>query len=254
LLAVIDTDSCMVDADELEWYVPAAIVPAELQSTLGVIRQYLAFPFDLDGKKASALLGKKTRRRQRRRSPTPESDADDDDRPKKAKKEKRKKEKEVYKSAAMIEDSDEEYGDIEAFLEKEKALREKTERIAMEGGKLPTMKSTGTKKRRREAVKKVRGKKKRKADDETAVIDTGDDSSHSESSSVSASGGSLRKTSPPKEQSPAEPKPRPKPKPRYKGTSSRAFSPSIERSEDTQLEDSVRPQRKKRVVVSDDEE
>ena len=51
---------------------------------------------------------------------------DDEDGPKqKKKREKKKKEKEVYKSAQFIEDSDEDYGNMEEFLEKERQLRER---------------------------------------------------------------------------------------------------------------------------------
>ena len=41
------------------------------------------------------------------------------------KREEKKKEKDQCKSAQFMEDSDEKYGDIEVFLEKEKAQREK---------------------------------------------------------------------------------------------------------------------------------
>ncbi|KAG6810302.1 hypothetical protein H0H92_012503 [Tricholoma furcatifolium] len=154
------------EADEMEWYVPAAITPSDLQSTLTVINQFLVTPFDLEGKNASELLAKKRRRRRRARRPSPsmghgDSDADgdddnDEDEPgRRKRKEKKKKEKELYKSAQFIEDSDEEYGDIEAFLEKEKALRAKTQAAATAGdgdtgiASRPNMKSRGTKKRRR---------------------------------------------------------------------------------------------------------
>ena len=88
-----------VDADELEWYIPAAILVEELQRTLNVINQFLHTPIDLEGKKASQLFSKK-RRRRRRRSPSPESDADgtSGEVMRKNRKEKKKKEKETYKS------------------------------------------------------------------------------------------------------------------------------------------------------------
>ena len=115
------------DADELEWYVPSGIAISELQRIHNVIKQFLETPIDLDGKKASQLLSKK-RRRRRRRSPSPlpdDNDVSSGDEPRRKKKEKKKKEKEQYKSAQFIEDSDEEYGGMDAFLEKEKAQREK---------------------------------------------------------------------------------------------------------------------------------
>jgi replication fork protection complex subunit Tof1/Swi1 len=137
----------MTDTDQPQWYIPSALLPCDLQNTLGVIRQYISSPIDLDGKKPSTLLRAKTKRR-RRRSPSPESDEDSEGSRGRSKKEKRKKEKEVYKSAAIIVDSDEEYGDMDTFLEKERLLRERTERITSEGGRLATMKATGTKKRK----------------------------------------------------------------------------------------------------------
>jgi len=159
------------DADELEWYVPAGILPSDLQSTLTVIEQFLETPFDLQGKKASQLLSKKTRRRRRIRSPSPDADPDDDnddedaDPKKRKKKEKKKKEKQLYKSAQFIEDSDEEYGDIEGFLEQEKIRREKAAlaaEAASDGSRISTnMKPTGTKKRRRKGPGQGAGKTKK---------------------------------------------------------------------------------------------
>ena len=139
------------DAEELQWVVPASVVLSVLQERLKVVDQFLKNPIDLEGKKASEMLSKKTRRRRRRRSPSLGSDDElPDDEPRlRKKKEKKKKEEKKYKSAQFIEDSDEEYGDMEAFLEKEKALREKTARAAAESGKIATMRTTGTKKRRK---------------------------------------------------------------------------------------------------------
>lgn len=153
-----------LDADELEWYIPAAILVEDLQRTLNVINQFLQTPIDLDGKKAAHLLSKK-RRRRRRRSPSPDSDNNaSDDEPQKKKRKARKKEKEVYKSAQFIEDSDAEYGDMEGFLEKEKAARERALRAAAaaDDGRPSTMKPTGTKKRRRKGINEGSKTKRRK--------------------------------------------------------------------------------------------
>ncbi|KAI5989865.1 timeless protein-domain-containing protein [Pisolithus marmoratus] len=125
------------DAEELQWVVPAKI--------------FLQDPIDLEGKKVSELITKKTRRRRRRRSPTPNTDVelpDDEPRRRKAKK---KREEKTYKSAQFIEDSDEECGDMEAFLEREKTLRERTAKAAEESGRIATMRAAGTKKRRKKA-------------------------------------------------------------------------------------------------------
>lgn len=268
----------VIDTEEPQWYVPQAIVPSELKTVLNVIDQYLENPFNLDGKKASELLSKKSRRRRRRRSPTPESDGDGEERPKKTKKDKRKKEQEQYKSAARIEDSDEEYGDLEAFLEKEKVLRERTAK-ASEGGRLGTMKATGTKKRQRKKTDKAgRGKKRRKENDEIEINSGAakeKDIVLSEESDLDIFG-SPRKASPtpgtsPNAAEPEVPKPRPRPKPRFKSPSSRGSPSSIRSSPnpkealdvdssddamaDTEDEPTATrpPKTKVRIVVSDDE-
>lgn len=151
----------------MEWYIPAALLPSELQQSLNVITQFLETPLDLDGKKASSLLSKQRRKRRRLRASSPESDAEDSDAPRR-KKEKKKKEAKQYKSAAFIDDSDAEYGDMEAFLEKEKALREKTARLAAESGRVATMRARGTKKRRRKADNDEVGKNTKKRRNATA--------------------------------------------------------------------------------------
>ncbi|EJD01845.1 timeless-domain-containing protein [Fomitiporia mediterranea MF3/22] len=138
------------NADELEWFVPAAILPADLESSLKVINQFIDTPLDLGGKKATQMLTKKSRRRRRRRAPSSSGSengisSDDESHKKRAKK---KKEKEKYKSAQFIEDSDVEYGDDEAFWARERAQREKTERLAAEG-KMASLRATGTKKRKK---------------------------------------------------------------------------------------------------------
>ncbi|KXN83811.1 Topoisomerase 1-associated factor 1 [Leucoagaricus sp. SymC.cos] len=143
------------DEEELQWYIPAAILPSDLQGILNVFDQFLETPFDLGGKKASSLLAKKRRRRRQRAPPsdTEESAELEDDEPRGKRKEKKKKEEVQYKSAQFIEDSDEEYGDMDAFLEKEKALRD---RVALAGAEAasqairpPGMRAHGMKKRRR---------------------------------------------------------------------------------------------------------
>ena len=128
------------------------MLPADLQSYLNVINQFLENPIDLEGKKASQLLSKKRRRRRRRPSPSPDPDASESEgeEPRK-RKEKKKKEKQQYKSAQFIEDSDAEMEDMETFLEKEKALRERTALLAASTGHVATMRPTGTKKRRKRA-------------------------------------------------------------------------------------------------------
>ena len=245
---------------------------------MDTINQFLNSPFDTDGKKASEFLSKKNRRRRRRRSPSPDSEGDAEEKPRKTKKDKRRKEKEQYKSKATIEDSDEEYGDLEAFLEKEKALREKTAKAA-EGGRIGTMKATGTKKRRRKGADKAGRKKKRKAKDEGE--DEGDVDEmemdkvlQSDESDVEIVGSSKKSSatsdihSVNKPQNPKA-KSRPRPRPRFKSISSRGSSLSsgkaspkpedsgVEMDDISDANGSSRrlaPRRKGRLVISDDDE
>ena len=224
-----------VDADELEWYVPAAILPTDLQSSLNIIHQYLETPFDLQGKKASQLLSKKRRRRARRRAAArdAESDAEDEEQPKR--KERKKKEETKYKSAQFIEDSDAELGDDEEFFAKEAALRERAALAATQGLNA-TMKPAGTKKRKKHKEGEGRGKKRGK----TSLVDNPSqpdpiapqdplDSDVSESSvsvevnHFTTGDRSTPATSPEEAPRPQRPKPRPKVRP---STSSRATTAS----------------------------
>jgi replication fork protection complex subunit Tof1/Swi1 len=259
----------LIDADELEWYVPAAILPAELQRSLNVINQFLQMPLDLGGKKAKELLSKKARRRRRaRRSPsTSDSDTAEDEPKQKKKREKKEKEKETYKSAQFIEDSDEEYGDMDAFLEKEKQLRERTTaKAAAEGSTLGTMKATGTKKRRKKDGKG--GNKKRKGEPDVREEEKAD----SDDSDIGVLGKLEEDDAPNTVATPKQkPRPRPRPKPRVKNSldvssplkdtdaaplgspdisvgkpSSPASSPGLSSIGTTK--------RKIRIVISDDEE
>ncbi|KZT26081.1 timeless-domain-containing protein [Neolentinus lepideus HHB14362 ss-1] len=228
------------DADEFEWHVPKAIKPDELQSNRNVIEQFLANPIDLGGKKASTMLTKKARRRRRRRQPTPASDSESDildDEPKK--KAKKKKEANQYKSAQFIEDSEEDEGEMEAFFEKEKQLRERMALAAMENGKVATMRSTGTKKRRKKGAddkpkqrKKRRGEPSipdRRSPSTDALPQNASDSSDSEPDvfgSYRVSPASTSHTSPPMEEASLMPesKVRPRPKPRFRR---RTSSPGV---------------------------
>ncbi|KAI0649834.1 timeless protein-domain-containing protein [Trametes meyenii] len=233
------------DADELEWYIPSVVLPAAMQGTLNVINQFLETPLDLEGKSPSELIKRKPRRRvRRRREPTPDSDAEanEDEPRRKKKKERKKKEAQQYKSAQFIEDSDVEYGDMEAFLAREQALREKTARLAEATGQVATMRQRGTKKRRRKGKDKDgAGKKRRKRGDGDGGEDEDEDegrhsgdgeqeqknSSSSNESELDIFGSPKREasnplpdTSPPTEntEGPQKAKPRPRPRPRAKRT------------------------------------
>ncbi|KAJ7151353.1 timeless protein-domain-containing protein [Mycena crocata] len=226
------------DLSELEWFLGADVPPADLQRTLKVIRQFLATPINLEGKKASELLTKKTRQTRRARSPSPDSDEEpsdgagnsDSDAPKKRKKKEKerapkpKPKQQEFKSAQFIEDSDEEYGDIDAFLAKEKEMRDRATLAAAETGKIATMKPTGTKKRRKKEAPQGEGtskrKKKRKSDSAAEDGDAGSEADVFGSHPVDP---------PPEESTPAaRARPRPKPKPRFKPKNSEAGPPSPE--------------------------
>ncbi len=166
----------VIDEDELQWYIPATILPSDLQGMINVINQFLETPFELEGKKVSSLLSKKRRRRRRHTSsPEPEDNVLENDEPGKKRKEKKKKEKEQYKSAQFIEDSDEEYGDMQTFLEKEETLRQKAALAGAAANSQATrpvgMKAHGTKKRRQKntATKSTSGEKETIGDMSTSL-------------------------------------------------------------------------------------
>ncbi|KAF7439837.1 Topoisomerase 1-associated factor 1 [Pleurotus ostreatus] len=238
----------MVDeaADEIQWYIPAAITPDELQRTLKVIDQFLETPFDLNGGRASQLLSKKRRRRRARHT----DDVDEEGNTKR--KERKKKEKENFKSAEFIVDSDEEYGDIDAFLDKEKEKREAAERNAAQAGKqLGTMRATGTKKRRRKGVEKGKSKK-RKGNPEGD--DSDDDNGGARSDDDIEVVGSSRSS--PEREEPVKPRPRPRPK---KSVGPRNTVDGDGRASPVSPVSSPKPsaagtRRKTKIVISDDEE
>ncbi|KIJ40487.1 hypothetical protein M422DRAFT_49176 [Sphaerobolus stellatus SS14] len=222
------------NADELEWYVPAAILPEDLQSSLNLINQYLETPLDLQGKKATELLSKKRKRRAaRRRAASSEPEGEDEDGEQPKRKEWKKKENQQYKSAQFIEDSDAELEDDETFFAKEAALRDRTALAAAQGLSI-TMKATGTKKRRKKKEGEGREKKKWRtgiasarspsptqdppenhadtSDNEASDAVVGDDNLDATAPPT----GSTPATSSPGESRPKPPRPKPKPKPKAK--------------------------------------
>ncbi|KAI6163605.1 timeless protein-domain-containing protein [Pisolithus thermaeus] len=254
------------DAEELQWVVPAKIVPSMLQNGHDVVDQFLRNPIDLEGRKASELITKKTRRRRRRRSPTPNTDVElPDDEPKR-RQAKNKREEKTYKSAQFIEDSDEECGDMEAFLEREKTLRERTAKAAEESGRIATMRATGTKKRRKKA--KDSGSKRARTTSpapggdyygELVVNVNSDDSgTASDDDPILRSLRSSRSPTPPLRSVPA-PAPNLRPKPRLvqkKSSERRPFRISSDSDQEPlsrQPPAGSRSQPKRRLVLSDDE-
>jgi replication fork protection complex subunit Tof1/Swi1 len=151
------------------------------------------------------------------------------------------------KSAEFIQDSDEEYGNMEAFLEQEKEKRLRMEKLTTEGGGegtglRPMMKSTGTKKRRKKQQQQEgatkengrRGKRRKGVDGSPQAADEVESAVRAELSSASDTDAaeesalatvtytSRRRDTTPSEaatdssSSPAKPTARPRPKPRFK--------------------------------------
>ena len=227
VLRLIDCQVEDPEADELQWYFPAAITPDELQHHLDTISKYLEAPLDLEGKKASDLLRKKRVGRSRRGRVTRVSDdesaasSSDDELAHKKRRAKRKKEEVQYKSAEMIYDSDAELGDDEEFYKKEAELRRKAHEAADGNTAGPLMLKTGTKKRKRKppvggAVPDASTRKKSRNNengDEDGVVDdrgsTPSASSHRSNSPVPRS----------------NPRPRPRPRLRILPTSDRPSPP-----------------------------
>ncbi|KAG9047150.1 Topoisomerase 1-associated factor 1 [Tulasnella sp. UAMH 9824] len=233
------------DADELEWYVPAAILPDELQNFLVVVDQYVKEPLNLDGKKASELIAKRRKAKANRRTrrsrrgdgeegsdgaigalPTDDGGSDTDEPRIRAKRKKKEKERLLYKSADLIEDSDAEIAreDDEAFFARERELRKKTEAAAAAGEVAPSnMAATGTKKRKKR--EKDGPAKKFKTFMEADVGGEEADSGPRISPVASDSEGNEGEDQPP-----AKPIPRPRPRPRARksattGASSEASTP-----------------------------
>ncbi|KAF8523716.1 timeless protein-domain-containing protein [Hysterangium stoloniferum] len=261
-------DSFSSHADELDWYVPAAILPSDMQSSLGIIDKYLESPsdvLDLNGEKASKLLVKKRARRARRRAATsePESDAEDnEDTERRKRKAKKVKEHVQYKSAEIIEDSDAELGDDEEFFKREAAIRDRAALAAAEG-RSGTMKATGTKKRKKRGEGEGPEKKKWKttvADAPSTHINGSQLGGASSNSDSDEPAEDVPETSHSERRSSSAPftvpdefgqKPRPKPRPKRPppGSSSGSKDPSNLIGEDDSV-DSVPPRPKPRARPS----
>ncbi|KAF8607094.1 timeless-domain-containing protein [Ceratobasidium sp. AG-I] len=293
--------TCVDDeALELEWHVPASLPPSELQTSQNVIEQYLANPIDLQGKKAKDHVANKRGPRRQRRAIEPSSDessalsesgeddflpnegpeaekraarkaerqerraakrrARDEERTSK-KRERKKKETVVYKSAELIQDSDAELGDDEAFFARERKLMGRAKK-AGEGSGTATMLSHGTKKRvRKEGGTKRRGK--RSKDQEKVAEEEGEGAADTEKEDGEEAGlsDSLPERSKPK----AKPKPRPKPKPKQKPAESDAEGSDARPTGDSDQEEPTgwsetksrprpRPRPRPRVPVESDAE
>jgi len=238
--------------DELEWYVPRSEYPHALETCLKTVTNYLLDPIDVDGKRPRQLLSKK----RKRRSPSPSSGGSGDDSDssraaeRKKRKERKKKEVEVYKSAAIIDDSDAEVGDEAAFLAKERAQRERYSlKAATAGVEAP-----------RGGTKKKTQRKRRKTSPTSAVdVDGGEESDSNDVATqgpklafakLQAAPASVAATASPRsssgwvgEGSPAAGFSAPKKQPLFLGSDSEGDAPPVQ----------SQPRRPGRIVISDSE-
>jgi len=243
-----------LDLDEIQWIVPAKLMPFDMQTKLDVINQFLESPIDLQGEKASELLKKKPQKRRTRRV-----ELDENGEPL-ARKERKKKEEEKYKSATMIEDSDIDEDELAAFFEREKKLAERTALASLASGTSGTMRATGTKKRRRTEGKK---KQKKRGGDDSSSSDPDPDEEPLTTRTPQQDGG----PSPPRNPTPEEPsRPRPRPRKRLRASSPpQSSSPPLEPTPLFEIDDedkrspeptssTAKPGRRNRLVISDDED
>ncbi|WVF65442.1 hypothetical protein IAT40_000170 [Kwoniella sp. CBS 6097] len=144
-----------------EWYLPSTVLPSNIATSLGALKQYLENPPHLAGDPKDLLRRARAPKARKARSPSlSEMDLDSETgelvrRVKKARKRKTKAaEMQTFKSAAFIEDSDDEDESVSArFFEREQQLREEMKRLAEEQGNV--MRRHGTKRKR---AKKGKGK------------------------------------------------------------------------------------------------
>ncbi|ODO06093.1 topoisomerase 1-associated factor 1 [Cryptococcus wingfieldii CBS 7118] len=150
------------------WHIPEDVVPSNLEASIGALKQYMEDPPSLDEDPKKLLRRKPRAPRRRRRSPSVQSydsetgevrESTRDSRPKnnaRRKKAKKAAETQTFKSAAFIEDSDDE--DEEAtrrFFENEAKLRAEMDALAANGGH--SMLDRGVKRKR--GAGKGKGKK-----------------------------------------------------------------------------------------------
>jgi replication fork protection complex subunit Tof1/Swi1 len=232
----IDTTS---SDDELEWHIPKSEYPEALRTAHQTIANYLLDPIDINGKRPKQLLTKKRKRRARSISSNSSGSGDDSDAEERKQRRKRKqKEAQVYKSAAVIEDSDAELGDDEAFFAKEKAQRERYDLKAAQSAQGIIGPRGGNKKAAR----------KRQKTSPTPDPDLQEDVSETDAGPSSTAPPKRTRTLSPV--SPAAPSPNQhKLKPMRPGL-------FLDDSDDDVDDNSAahKPQRGKRIVVSDDEE
>ncbi|CAE6535100.1 unnamed protein product [Rhizoctonia solani] len=168
------------------------------------------------------------------------------------KRERKKKEVQVYKSAEIIEDSDAELGDDDAFFARERELMEKAKQAGQGAYASATMLEHGTKKRKnKEGGKKRRGKR---ATDTPAA--------EAEAEAPTEEGEDQNNSSPEGAQPVTKPRPRPRPRPKPKQPSPTSSPKSVAEdvaapSSDGEEEEPAvraRPRPRPRIPVESDEE
>ncbi|KAL7421129.1 Topoisomerase 1-associated factor 1 [Cryptotrichosporon argae] len=158
MLKLLSFDVADAAAEQVIWYLPPSVAPTAIETYLGALHQFLATPPAVDD--VGALIRKAPRRRAR--SASPGSDPDAPARPK-APRRKKVAETQVFKSAAFIEDSDDDEAADAAFFAREAAMRAEMERAAEQSGS--TMRVTGTKRKRIKDKGRGQGKDKQVEDD-----------------------------------------------------------------------------------------
>ncbi|WVQ81137.1 hypothetical protein IAT38_003259 [Cryptococcus sp. DSM 104549] len=133
-----------------EWFLPSSITPSDITTSLGALKQFLLEPPSLEDDPKTLI--QKRRAPRRRRSPSFSGIDSDTGEPRVRVKEAKKKkavETQVYKSAAFIEDSDDEDEETtRRFYEREAELRAEMSEMAS------VMLSQGMMKRKRNGGKK----------------------------------------------------------------------------------------------------
>lgn len=125
----------IMTAETESWFIPAKVLPSNLTTSIGALRQYLLDPPSLSADPKS-LIQKKRKRKPRldRGLETNDEDLNGDGEPAPHRQRKKKvAEVQNYKSAAFIDDSDDSDAEADlAFFEKERQLRERMMRMAEE--------------------------------------------------------------------------------------------------------------------------
>ncbi|KAF8989653.1 hypothetical protein BDZ89DRAFT_1087402 [Hymenopellis radicata] len=219
----------------------------DAEKYLSVVTEFLEKPIEIN----EELVSKTTRRRRKVASSSSSSDSDGegnyeevsdgeggktrkkktktktkktkrkrDDAEATEKRKRKEKEKEQYKSAQFIEDSDEEYGDMDVFLKQEQDRR------------LSRKKPANKRKKKAEGDGAKRKKRKSTAPASDPDVEMAADSDADDDN---------------EEQAEAPPKPRPRPKPVLKV----AKTPPVLEDEEEEV---VHPRKAKRLLLTDDEE